>query len=258
MRSWAQARESLGAAAGGWRRCSTGSAPQQISHLEQRFAEDNRKFAKEQLRGSKEERHKRRVKRIEERLEDWWGARRGAAERVRQYSERAPFYAELRDRDRKRRQARVLAMVRAREAKKRLPALGGELGTRPRRRPTSPRAARARREYNAAAARPRPDAERRAARARRGAPAPLRRGLRFCAPRGRRLTTNERSGPARAARGPLGAAAGELRRAHARHAARVQGAPRQRLDRHRLHARPQASCCATRSSPRCSAGARTS
>jgi len=42
-------------------------------------------------------------------------------ERVKQYSERAPLLDELRDRDHKRLQAQLLAMLRAKEAKKRLP-----------------------------------------------------------------------------------------------------------------------------------------
>lgn len=96
--------------------------PQQMAHLEKGFAEDNRKFARENLRGSEKERRKRRAKRVEERLEDWVGNLTHAqVERVRQYSERAPLYDELRDRDRKRLQAEVLEMVRLREAQKRLP-----------------------------------------------------------------------------------------------------------------------------------------
>jgi hypothetical protein len=42
-------------------------------------------------------------------------------ERVRQYSERAPLLDDLRDRDHKRLQAQLLAMLRARQAQKRLP-----------------------------------------------------------------------------------------------------------------------------------------
>jgi len=68
-----------------------------------------------------EERHQRRVKRNIERLEEWFGPLNDAqAERVQRYSARAPFSAELRDRDRKRRQAEFTAMLRAREAKQRL------------------------------------------------------------------------------------------------------------------------------------------
>jgi hypothetical protein len=42
-------------------------------------------------------------------------------ERVKQYSERVPLADDLRDRDRKRLQTEFLAMLRAREAQKRLP-----------------------------------------------------------------------------------------------------------------------------------------
>jgi hypothetical protein len=42
------------------------------------------------------------------------------AERVRQYTERAPLTEELRERDHKRLQAELLAMIRAREAGRRL------------------------------------------------------------------------------------------------------------------------------------------
>jgi hypothetical protein len=117
----AQARQALGAAAGESAGLLDRLSPAQLKHLEQRLAEDNRKFAKEQVQGSMEERHQRRVKRNTELLEEWFGPLSAAqAERVRSYSERAPFSAELRDRHRKRRQAELLAMLRAREAKQRL------------------------------------------------------------------------------------------------------------------------------------------
>jgi len=96
--------------------------PEQLARLEKGFADDNRKFAKEHLRGSEKERRKRRAKRVEERLEDWVGNLTHAqVERVREYSERAPLYDGLRERDRKRLQAEVLEMARLREAHKRLP-----------------------------------------------------------------------------------------------------------------------------------------
>lgn len=95
--------------------------PEQIEHLEKRFAEDNRKFAREFLAGSVEERRRRRVKRNVERLEEWFGELSDAqVERVGRYSERAPFPDGFRDRERKRLQAELLAMLRAREAKARL------------------------------------------------------------------------------------------------------------------------------------------
>jgi hypothetical protein len=94
---------------------------EQLAHLEQRLAEENRKFAREQLQGTVEERRQRRLKRNLERLEEWFGPLSEAqAERVRLYSDRAPLGAELRDRDRKRRQAEFVAMLRAREARQRL------------------------------------------------------------------------------------------------------------------------------------------
>ncbi|MGQ0654462.1 MAG: DUF6279 family lipoprotein [Betaproteobacteria bacterium] len=96
--------------------------PEQIAHLEGRFAEDNRKFAREHLRGSESERREKRVKRMVDRLEDWVGRLTPAQlERVRLYSERAPLLDELRDRDRKRLQREFVGMARAREAARRLP-----------------------------------------------------------------------------------------------------------------------------------------
>jgi hypothetical protein len=97
-------------------------APQQVAHMEKQFAEDNRKFAREYLRGSETDRRKRRAKRLEQRLEDWVGRlSRVQRERLKQFSERSPLYDELRDRDRKRMQQELLDMVRKRDAQKRLP-----------------------------------------------------------------------------------------------------------------------------------------
>jgi hypothetical protein len=96
--------------------------PQQVAHMEKRFAEDNRKFAREYLRGSEAERRKRRARRLEERLEDWVGNLSSVqAEKVKQFSERTPLYDELRAKDRQRMQAEFVDMIRKREAQKRLP-----------------------------------------------------------------------------------------------------------------------------------------
>jgi hypothetical protein len=119
-----QARESL-------RNAATQIAPLldrmdagQIGHLERRLAEDNRKFARENLRGSEAERRKRRAKRTQDRLEEWVGRLTQAqVERVRLYAERSPLTDEYRERDRKRLQAEVLGMVHKHEASKRLPDL---------------------------------------------------------------------------------------------------------------------------------------
>ena len=118
---WAQIREALGAAASETAGLLDRLSPEQISHLEQRLAEENRKFAKEQVQGTLEERHQRRVKQNVERLEEWFGSLSDAQlERVRRYSARAPFSAELRERDRKRNQAEFVAILRAREARWRI------------------------------------------------------------------------------------------------------------------------------------------
>ena len=117
----AQIREALGAAANDAAGLLDKLSPEQISHLEARLAEENRKFEKEWVQGTMEERHKRRVTRNLDRLEEWYGTLSEAqTERVRRYSTRAPFSAELRLRDRKRMQAEFVAMLRAREAVRRL------------------------------------------------------------------------------------------------------------------------------------------
>ncbi len=119
----AQVREALGVVASESAGLLDRLSPEQIAHFEQRLAEENRKFVKEQVQGSMEERNQRRVKRNLERLEEWFGPLSEAQEaRVRRYGARAPFSADLRDRDRRRRQAELLAMLRAREARQRFAA----------------------------------------------------------------------------------------------------------------------------------------
>ena len=116
-----QARESLRAAAERIAPLLDRLTPQQIAHLERRLAEENRRFARENLRGSERDRRKRRTERNVERLEDWVGRlSQPQIDRVAQYSERAPLLDELRSRDQRRLQGEFLAILRAREAKKRL------------------------------------------------------------------------------------------------------------------------------------------
>ena len=94
--------------------------PEQIAYMERRFDEDNRKYVRENVAGSIEERRRKRVKRNVERLEEWFGnLSERQIERVRQYAERAPFPEAMRDRERRRLQSDFLAIVRAREAKAR-------------------------------------------------------------------------------------------------------------------------------------------
>lgn len=94
----------------------------QIAQIERRLAEENRQFHRDHLRGSEHDRRRRRAKSVADRLEDWVGKLTQAqVQRVREYSDTAPLASELRERDRKRLQNDVLAIVRAREAQKRLP-----------------------------------------------------------------------------------------------------------------------------------------
>lgn len=116
-----QIREALGRAAAEAGGLLDDLGAEQIAHLERRLEEDNRKFAKERMQGTLEERHQKRVKRNVERLEEWFGALDEAqVARVERYSVRAPFSADLQDRDRRRRQAEFLEMLRAREARQKL------------------------------------------------------------------------------------------------------------------------------------------
>ena len=118
----AQARESLRAAAERSAPLLDRLTPEQIAHFERRLGEDNRRFARENLRGGDRERRKRRTERNVERLEDWVGRlSQTQIDRVAQYSERAPLLEEMRSRDHRRLQAALLALLRAKEAKKRLP-----------------------------------------------------------------------------------------------------------------------------------------
>ena len=119
----AQARESLHKAGELLAPLLDRLTPEQVSQIERRIAEDNRQFYRDNLRGSERQRRERRAKNVVNRLEDWVGKLTPAQlKRVREYAERAPMADELRDRDRKRLQKDVVAILRAREARTRLPA----------------------------------------------------------------------------------------------------------------------------------------
>ena len=94
----------------------------QIERFRERLEKESRDFAKEHgLREAPEERRAKRVKRNVERMEDWFGSLTEAqVERVVLYSKRAPLDDELRDRDRRRMQREILAMVKAKQARKHL------------------------------------------------------------------------------------------------------------------------------------------
>jgi len=95
--------------------------PEQVAQIERRFAEENRQFYRDNLRAPERDRRKKRAKQTVERLEDWVGKLTQAQiQRVREYADRTPMVDELRDRDRKRVQKDVIAILRAREARARL------------------------------------------------------------------------------------------------------------------------------------------
>ena len=117
-----QARESLRKAAELAAPLLDRLTPEQVAQIERRLAEDNRQFYRTNLRGSERERRNRRARIMVERLEDWVGKLTQAqVERVREFVERAPALEELRDRERKRLQREVIALIRARSAQKSLP-----------------------------------------------------------------------------------------------------------------------------------------
>lgn len=96
-------------------------SPAQVENLEQRFAEDNAKFAREFLEGTPEEIRARRLKRLTHTLEDWLGELTDAQRsRIREFNEAAPLTGAMRDAERRRRQAEFLAMLRARQSARQL------------------------------------------------------------------------------------------------------------------------------------------
>jgi hypothetical protein len=89
--------------------------PAQVDHLERRLADDNRRYARLWLAGTPQEQRRRRLERLLHGLEDWLGELSDAQrERVRSFNDVAPYNAAQRDRERRRLQAELLAMLRAR------------------------------------------------------------------------------------------------------------------------------------------------
>jgi hypothetical protein len=96
--------------------------PAQVAQIERRLADENRQFHRDNLRGSERDRRRKRARIVADRLEDWVGKLSQAqVERVREYAERMPLIDELRDRERRRLQREVLGIIRARQARARLP-----------------------------------------------------------------------------------------------------------------------------------------
>lgn len=120
----AQVRESLRAAAEQLAPLLDRLDAQQVEHLAARMADENRRFARDNLRGGERARRGRRVERNVERLEAWVGTlSQEQTDLVARYSQRAPLLDELRARDHQRLQTEVLRLIRARQARQRLPDL---------------------------------------------------------------------------------------------------------------------------------------
>ena len=116
-----QVREGLQRAAGQLGDFLDRLTPAQVAQIERRFAKENRKFAREWLEGTPEARRARRHEWLAGALRDWLGELDDAQmEHLRRYNESAPLNGERRDLERRRRQAELLAMLRARDSARRL------------------------------------------------------------------------------------------------------------------------------------------
>lgn len=100
---------------------SLGSAD--VAHLERKFAEDNRRYVKESVRGTPEERLERRVKRFMGHLESWVGPLEASQRAL--VIERYRGFADLSEEamgERRFRQSEILALARAKPARAQLEA----------------------------------------------------------------------------------------------------------------------------------------
>lgn len=87
----------------------------QVQHMEEKFADDNRKFVKESLKGTPADRRERRVKQFIGHLDGWLGSVSAEQRAIveRSYAD-IPDLIEERLADRKVRHAETLALIRAR------------------------------------------------------------------------------------------------------------------------------------------------
>lgn len=91
---------------------------EQVAQMEKKFADDNRKFVRESVKGTPEERTARRVKRFVAHMEGWLGSLdREQRAMIEAYYRDIPDLIEERLADRKVRQGEILALIRARPAK---------------------------------------------------------------------------------------------------------------------------------------------
>lgn len=90
----------------------------QVLQMEKKFAEDNRKFVRESVKGTPEERMQRRVKRFSEHMEGWLGDLTPAQRRlIADYYRGMPDHVEERLAERRLRQVETLALIRAKPSK---------------------------------------------------------------------------------------------------------------------------------------------
>ena len=90
----------------------------QVAQLERKFADDNRKFVRESIKGTPEERRERRAKRFRMHLEGFVGDLADAQEDiVHAYYQDIPDLVDERLAERRFRQGEVLALIRAKPAR---------------------------------------------------------------------------------------------------------------------------------------------
>jgi hypothetical protein len=95
----------------------------QLAQMEKKFAEDNRKFVRDSLKGTPAQRRERRAGRFQAHLESWLGSLEdGQEELVAAYYRELPDFTEERLAERRFRQTEVLALIRARPPREQLVA----------------------------------------------------------------------------------------------------------------------------------------
>ena len=90
----------------------------QVAQMEKKFADDNRKFVRDSVKGTPEERRDRRIRKLVDHLDGWLGSVSDAQKRL--IDERylaLPDYVEERLADRRYRQGEILNLIRTRPGK---------------------------------------------------------------------------------------------------------------------------------------------
>ena len=89
-----------------------------VAQMEKKFAEDNRKFVRESLKGTPEDRRERRIRKLVDHLEGWLGSVSDQQKRLIEDKYLSlPDYVEERLGDRRYRQGEILSLIRARPGK---------------------------------------------------------------------------------------------------------------------------------------------